>query len=63
MSAKSTTIAATNAAEKLRKAKAGVKAHSAAVSEAARIRQMFADDRKRLEKRYGIISVTGSSVD
>ena len=61
MSAKSTALAAANAAEKIRKEKEGVKAQSAAVSEAARIREMFADDRKRLEKRYGVISVSSLS--
>ena len=55
------TLAAANAAEKVRKAKEGVKAQASAVSEAARVREMFAADRKRLEKRYGIISVSSLS--
>ena len=63
MSLKSTTRAAENAAEKLRKEKQAVENQAAAVSEATRIREMFAEDRKRLEKRYGFVSLSGRSVE
>ena len=63
MSAKTTTRAAEAAAEKIRKAKRDVEAQAAAVSEATRIRDMFAEDRKRLEKRYGFVSLSGRSVE
>ncbi len=61
MSAKATTRAAENAAEKVRKEKQAVENQAAAVSEATRIREMFAEDRKRLEKRYGFISMSSRS--
>ena len=63
MSAKTTTRAAEIAAEKARKEKQGVLNQAAAVSEATRIREMFAEDRKRLEKRYGFVSMSGRSVE
>jgi hypothetical protein len=53
--------AAEESAQKARKEAEAVKAQSAAVSEAARIRQMFADDRSKLEKRYGVISARSMS--
>lgn len=55
-SSRSTTVAAKIKAQKARKEADGVKAQDAAVAEAARVRQMFADDRSRLEKRYGVVS-------
>jgi hypothetical protein len=56
-SPRTTALAAKVRAEKARKEAEGVKAQSAAVAEASRIREMFATDRRRLEKRYGVISV------
>jgi hypothetical protein len=53
--------AAEDSAQKARKEAEGIKAQSAAVAEAARIRQMFADDRSKLEKRYGVISARSMS--
>ena len=52
---------AENRAQKARKEADGIKAQTAAVAEAARIRQMFADDRSKLEKRYGVISARSMS--
>jgi cytidylate kinase len=63
MSLKSTTRAAEDAAQKLRKEQQAVENQAAAVSEASRVRDMFAEDRKRLEKRYGFVSLSGRSVD
>jgi len=56
-SSRTTTLAAKVSAEKARKEVEGVKAQTAAVAEAARVREMFAKDRQRLEKRYGVIKV------
>jgi hypothetical protein len=53
--------AAEDIANKARKEADGVKAQTAAVAEAARIRQMFAEDRSKLEKRYGVISARSMS--
>ena len=61
MSVKSATRAAENTAEKVRKEEQAVKNQAAAVSEATRIREMFAEDRKRLEKRYGFVSMSSRS--
>ncbi len=63
MSLKSATRAAEDAAQKLRKAQQAVENQAAAVSEASRVRDMFAEDRKRLEKRYGFVSLSGRSTD
>ncbi|HEV3089410.1 MAG TPA: hypothetical protein VGX96_19555 [Candidatus Elarobacter sp.] len=53
--------AAEDTANKARKEAEGVKAQSAAVAESARIRAMFAEDRSKLEKRYGVISARSMS--
>ncbi len=53
--------AAAGRAQKARKEAEGIKAQTAAVAEAARVRQMFADDRSKLEKRYGVISARSTS--
>jgi hypothetical protein len=53
--------AAADRAQKARKEAEGIKAQTAAVAEAARIRQMFAADRSKLEKRYGVISARSMS--
>ncbi len=60
-SQRSIALAAEASALKARKEEQGVKNQRAAVEEAARVRQMFADDRSRLEKRYGVISVRSMS--
>jgi hypothetical protein len=60
-SPRSIALAAEAAAVKARKEADGVKAQIAAVAEAARVREMFAADRKRLEKRYGVISAPAMS--
>jgi len=60
-SPRSIALAAEVAAQKVRKEAEGVKAQGAAVAEAARIREMFAEDRRRLEKRYGVISARSMS--
>jgi hypothetical protein len=60
-SQRSIALAAEASAVKARKEAQGVKNQRAAVEEAARVRQMFADDRSRLEKRYGVISVRSMS--
>jgi hypothetical protein len=49
---------AAKAAQMLRQAEHDAAAQVAAVAEAASVRAMFAEDRKRFEKRYGVISVT-----
>ncbi|HEY0395188.1 MAG TPA: hypothetical protein VGD01_11900 [Candidatus Elarobacter sp.] len=49
------------AAAKLRSEEDGVKAQDAAVKEAARVREMFAEDRRRLDRRYGVVSTRGMS--
>ncbi len=48
--------AAEIAKQKAHKEAEGLRAQAAAVAEAARVREMFAADRKRIEKRYGVIS-------
>ena len=60
-SPRSIALAAEVSAQKARKEADGIKAQGAAVAEAARIRQMFADDRSRFEKRYGVISARSMS--
>jgi hypothetical protein len=60
-SPRSIALAAEAAKQKARKEAEGVKAQSAAVAEAARVREMFAADRQRLEKRYGVISAPAMS--
>jgi hypothetical protein len=55
-SQKSIALAAAASALKARKEAQGEENQRAAVEEAARVRQMFADDRSRLERRYGVIS-------
>jgi hypothetical protein len=57
MKAKTNTAAA-KAAQQLRQAEHDAAATVAAVAEAASVRAMFAEDRKRFEKRYGVISMT-----
>jgi len=47
--------AAEAVAKKARKEAEGVAAHAAAVAEAARIRKMFAEDRRKLDTRYGAV--------
>lgn len=42
-------------AKKAQKEAEGVAAHDAAVAEAARIRKMFAEDRRKLDSRYGAV--------
>jgi len=42
-------------AKKARKEAEGVAAHVAAVAEAARIRKLFAEDRRKLDTRYGAV--------
>ena len=54
--------AASVAAEKVRKEEAGVVAQGEAVAEAARVREMFAEDRRKLDKRYGVVSTRSSEV-
>jgi hypothetical protein len=63
MSVKSATKAAQHAAEKVRKEQQAVENQAAAVSEATRIREMFAADRKRLERRYGFVSMSSRNED
>jgi hypothetical protein len=60
-SPRSIALAAEASAVKARKEAAGVEAQRAAVAEAARVRQMFADDRTRLERRYGVITTRSMS--
>jgi hypothetical protein len=52
------TVAAVKAAQLAQKAKNDEAAQKAAVLESDRIRAMFAEDRKRFERRYGVISIT-----
>jgi hypothetical protein len=54
-SKRSSAGAAEAVAKKAQKEAEGVAAQDAAVAEAARIRKMFADDRRKLDSRYGAV--------
>ncbi|HTW84687.1 MAG TPA: hypothetical protein VMD91_11510 [Candidatus Sulfotelmatobacter sp.] len=52
------TVAAVKAAQAALKAKNDEAAQRAAEVESDRVRAMFAEDRKRFERRYGVLSIT-----
>ena len=60
-SPRSIALAAEAAKLKDKKAADSAKAQVAAVAEASRVREMFAEDRRKLEKRYGVISARSMS--
>ena len=55
-SPRSIALAEEAAKRKERKEAESAEAQVAAAAEASRIRAMFAEDRRKLEKRYGVIS-------